>query len=78
MPAEGFVGRETIQQLLGVSRGGLYLMIREGRFPAPDYRIQHKGRWNVITVRTWFRKHQGGGTRRGRSGGPAAETGKEA
>jgi prophage regulatory protein len=66
LPAEGYV---RVSQLLGcrrrglvpilpVSRSGLYLLIREGRFPAPQKLGPKIIFWPVAQIREWIAGNQ--------------------
>jgi prophage regulatory protein len=48
-----FLRRPQVEQLTGLSRGTLYWLLQEGRFPKPIPLGKHTVAWLLAEVRTW-------------------------
>lgn len=54
-----FMNAQQLSQALGISRSGLFQLVRRGALPA-GYMIGHSRRWCLDEVKEWLRTQQKG------------------
>ena len=59
--SEGFVNSKELSQALGISRSGLFQLVRRGALPQ-GYRLGHSRRWCLDEVKDWLKAQQKGET----------------
>ena len=54
-----FMNAQQLSQALGISRSGLFQLVRRGELPA-GYRFGHSRRWCLGEVQEWLKEQQKG------------------
>lgn len=55
---EHYVNASTLAQALGISRSGLFQLVKRGELPQ-GYRLGHSRRWCLEEVKDWLKKQKG-------------------
>lgn len=54
-----FMNAQQLSQTLGISRSGLFQLVRRGALPQ-GYRLGHSRRWLLSEIMDWLKEHQKG------------------